>query len=218
MKITALKENLHRPLSLLSRYISSRPALPVLANILIEATENELVLSTTNLDVTVKAKIPAKIEQAGKITVPARLLSELVNTLPAGNITFSVNDTQLIVTSDATQASFNSIPAADFPVLPQFDQQNAIKLPLEVLNEISQKVLFAAATDESRPVLTTLMLQPQDQDIVFVSTDGFRLSEAIKPANKINYEADKPLLLPARIIGEMIKLGNDSQSCCLMTF
>ena len=212
MKVTALKENLHRPLTVLSRYINTRPALPVLANILIEATEEGLILSTTNLDVTVKAKVLAKTEQAGQITVPARLLSELVATLPAGNIKFSSTDSQLILASSTTEASLNTIPAADFPVLPVFNQQDAVSIPLSLLNEVAQKVLFAAATDESRPVLTTLMLQPQTDNLTFVATDGFRLSEAVKTASNLNLDTNKPLLLPAKIMGEMIRLGNDMQA------
>lgn len=212
MKITALKENLHRPLLLLSRYISSRPALPVLANILIEATEDSVIFSATNLDVTVKANIPAKIEAPGKITVPARLLAELITTLPAGNITFSTTETQLEVSTGDSKAELNSIPAADYPVLPNFSQENAIQLPLSLLNTISQRILFAAATDEARPVLTTLMIDAQSDRIAFVSTDGFRLSEAIKAEKDLNIDINKPLLLPAKIIGEMIKLGNDSQA------
>ncbi len=212
MQVTSLKENLHRPLTVLSRYINTRPALPVLANILIEADQDGLVLSTTNLDVTVKARIAATTNQTGKITVPARLLSELVSTLPAGNIEFTATDTQLNVTSNTTEASLNTIPAADFPVLPAFNQQNAVDIPLNLLNEVAQKVLFAAASDESRPVLTTLMLQPQTDTLTFVATDGFRLSEAIKPANNLNLDTNKPLLLPAKIIGEMIRLGNDAQA------
>lgn len=212
MKVTSLKENLHRPLTVLSRYINARPSLPVLSNILIEATDQGLTLSATNLDVTVKARIAAQTEQTGQITVPARLLSELVSTLPSGNINFSTNDSQLILSSGQAEASLNTIPAADFPVLPKFNQQNAISLPLNILNEISQKVLFAAATDETRPVLTTLMLQPQDDSIAFVATDGFRLSEAVKPSKQLDIELDKPLLLPAKIVAEMIKLGNDTQA------
>lgn len=212
MKVTSLKENLQRPLSVLSRYINTRPALPVLANILIEATDDGLTLSTTNLDVTVKARVQAKTEQTGQITVPARLLSELVATLPAGNIEFTTTDSQLNIASNTTEASLNTIPAADFPVLPAFNQENAVDIPLNLLNEVAQKVLFAAATDESRPVLTTLMLEPQAETLTFAATDGFRLSEAIKPANNLNLDTNKPLLLPAKIIGEMIRLGNDLQA------
>jgi DNA polymerase III subunit beta len=197
MKAVALKENLHRPLTLLSRYISSRPALPVLANILIEATSEGLILSSTNLDVTVKSKIPAQVTEPGKITVPARLLAELVTTLPSGNVDFSTTETQLMLSSHETKAALNTISAADFPILPNYQQDNAIGIPLNLLQEVSQKVLFAAATDETRPVLTTLMLHPQADSIAFVSTDGFRLSEALKPAGQIKTEINKPLLLPA---------------------
>ena len=209
MKVTSLKENLHRPLSLVSRYVSSRPALPVLANILVEVSNDGLTLSATNLDITVRAHLPSKPQSFGKTTVPAKSFAEMVATLPAGKVILSAQDGQIELATDSTLASFNTIPAQDFPVLPIFNQDQALSLPLNVLKEVAEKVLFAAATDESRPVLTTLLLQPLGDQIAFVATDGFRLSEVTRPAHIINLAEHQRLLLPAKIIAELIKIGSE---------
>ena len=196
---------------MLSRYVSSRPALPVLANILIDAQADNVTLSATNLDVTVKAHIGATIEDPGSITVPARLLNDVMSNLPAGKITVSTNENQCQIQSEKTTSTLNTIPAADFPTLPSFNQDQAIKLPLKVLRDVAEKVLFAAATDESRPVLTNLLLQPQDGQLALVATDGFRLSEVIQPAGDAEILRDHQLMLPARLISEILRLSDGEQ-------
>ncbi len=212
MKVEALKENLHRPLSLVSRYISSRPALPILANTLLEATNQGLILSSTNLDVTVKVLIPSQVEETGQITAPAKPMYELINTLPSGKITLSSTDTQLIMTSQANTSAFNTITAEDFPVLPKFNSQNALALPLKDLQQVAEKILFAASADESRPILTTILLKQIDQNMVFVTTDGYRLSEVTHPVSGSQLEPDRLLLLPAKIIAELLKIGSDNKA------
>jgi DNA polymerase-3 subunit beta len=211
MKIITLQETLHQPLSLLSRYVSSRPALPVLSNILIEAQNDVVTLSATNLDVTIKAQISATTEQEGSTTIPARLFNEVISTLPSGKITLTSDDNQCRVQSAQTESLLNIIPAEDFPSLPVFSTDQAIKLPLKVLQDVATKVLFAAATDESRPVLTNLLLHPQDGHIALVATDGYRLSEVLQPANGYNLPTDRQLLLPARLMSEILRLNDTKQ-------
>src|SRR5690606_7658070 len=104
MKFNIPQATFHQPLSLLSRYVSSRPALPVLSNILIEATQDSLVFSATNLDVTIKAHISAIVEEPGSTTVPARLLSEVIATLPSSTITVTTDDTQCHIQSGKTDS------------------------------------------------------------------------------------------------------------------
>jgi DNA polymerase-3 subunit beta len=207
MEISCLKENLQRPVSLLSKYVSSRPALPVLANILIEVTDQRIILSATNLEVTIKSTVPADIKIDGRITVQARPLAELVNILPQGPVTLLEEQDQLIVTSGRTSSSFPTITAQDFPALPSFSQAEATGFPLDLLREIAEKVLFAAATDESRPVLTCLLIKQTTENLVFVATDGFRLSEMILPVPDMPPLIGQLLLLPAKIIAELIRLG-----------
>jgi DNA polymerase-3 subunit beta len=211
MKVSTLQSTLHQPLSLLSRYVSSRPALPVLANILVETQTDTLVLSATNLDVTIKAHLPATIEEPGVTTIPARLLNEVIGMLPSGQVSLATRDTICVIQSDNTSSDLNTIPPQDFPTLPSFSPDQALKLPLKVLRDVAEKVLFAAATDESRPVLTNLLLKPQDGKIALVATDGFRLSEVIQPAGDYTLTADKQLLLPARLISEMLRLSDGQQ-------
>lgn len=212
MKFTTTQQALHQPLSLLSRYVSARPALPVLANILVEVTPEGVTFSATNLDVTIKAAIPATVDQPGLTTLPARLLNEVISTLPAGDITLSSDDTQCTIQSANTNSSLNTIPPQDFPTLPAFNADKAFTLPMAVFKQVAEKVLFAAATDEARPVLTNLLLQPQDGQLALVATDGFRLSEVMQPLKGISLPEDRQLLLPARLISEMLRLADGQQT------
>lgn len=211
MQISLLKQHLHKPLSLASRYISTRPALPVLANVLLEAIEQELVLSATNLDTTVKIAIPAEVGQGGTTTLSAKGFYELINILPSGKIDLQLDNTQLIVSSTDNQAKFNTITAEDFPVLPQFNQDNAITLSIPLLKEVSEKILFAASTDESRPILTTILLKQDADRMSFVATDGYRLSEVIRQVEGKQLDEGRTLLLPAKILAELIRLGSDDK-------
>jgi DNA polymerase-3 subunit beta len=211
MKFTTTQSALHQPLSVLSRYVSARPALPVLANILIEALDDQVTLSATNLDVTIKARIPATIEQTGSTTIPARLLNEVIGSLPGGDITLTAKDNTCTISSANTNSDVNTISPQDFPTLPVFDTNKALTLPLKLLKDVSEKVLFAAATDESRPVLTNLLLKPQDGKIALVATDGFRLSEVVQDALNSSIPDDRQLLLPARLVNEMLRLSDGQQ-------
>lgn len=211
MKFTTTQSALHQPLSVLSRYVSSRPALPVLANILIEATPESVTLSATNLDVTIKAQIPASVDSPGSTTIPARLLNEVIGSLPGGDVTLNASDATCTITSANTSSDVHTISPQDFPTLPTFDPQQAITLPLQLLRDVAEKVLFAAATDESRPVLTNLLLKPQDGKIAMVATDGFRLSEVIQDAGQASLPEDRQMLLPARLVNEMLRLSDGQQ-------
>jgi DNA polymerase-3 subunit beta len=208
MNITILKENLQPLLALTSRYVSTRPALPVLANILMETQDDNITISATNLDITVKATLPAHIAEHGKLTLPARPFAEILNQLPAGEIKLFSDQEVLKLESRGTEATFATIPAIDFPVLPRFDQAHATSFPFYLLQEVGEKVLFAAATDESRPVLTSLLIRQTNDGMTVVATDGFRLSE-VKITAQPNGQAAADLLLPARVIGELTKIATD---------
>lgn len=212
MRFTTSQSSLHQPLSLLSRYVSARPALPVLANVLVEVDDNKVVFSATNLDVTIKADIPAKIEKTGATTLPARLFNEVISSLPSGEVTINTDNDQCSIQSINTDSSLNTIPPQDFPTLPQFDADKAIALPLTILREVSEKVLFAAATDEARPVLTNLLLKPHEGKLILVATDGFRLSEVVQVIKASTIPEDKQLLLPARLISEMLRLSDNESA------
>ncbi|MFZ1770589.1 MAG: DNA polymerase III subunit beta, partial [Caldilinea sp.] len=189
MRVSCLQENLAKGLAIVGRAVSSRSTMPVLANILIEASDNQLRLAATNLEIGVTCWIGAKVEDPGSITVPARLLTEFVNSLPPERIDMelTVRTQTLKLRCASFDANMKGIDAASFPIIPTIDgvtgggENNGattlhIELPSTGLRKMVDQVVFAASTDESRPTLTGVEVTFKEGRVTMAATDGYRLS------------------------------------------
>lgn len=207
MKILVLQQDLISALSSVSRFVSLKPQIPILSNILFFSEKGKLQLSATNLEMGISIGISAKIEREGKITIPARVILELINNIPTGQILIEENKGQVLISAPPFfSGTVTSIPAAEFPSISQKTSGVDILFTKSNLSVITQQVCFAAAADETRPVLTGALFS-FGKNISIVATDGFRLSyKEIKEdgLGKMG-EIDK-LLMPARLIEESIKV------------
>ncbi|KKT64543.1 MAG: polymerase III subunit beta protein [Candidatus Woesebacteria bacterium GW2011_GWA2_44_33] len=178
MKASVLQENFSKSLSLASRFINTRTQLPVLGNILLVAKKTRLLVSSTNLEVSVACSIGASVEKEGEITVPGRTITDLVINLPAEKITLEVEKEQLKIHTPTFESTLSGMNASDFPPVPNsVSKDGAIVLPKEsFLNALSQ-VIFAASIDETRPILTGVLFVFQKDQLILVATDGFRLNK-----------------------------------------
>ena len=178
MKVSVLQENLAHGLSIVSRAVSPRSTLPVLANVLVATDEGRLRLSATNLELGITCWIGAKIEEEGSTTVPARTFTDLVSTLPDNQVDMSLNvRTQTLnVRCGASNTDIKCIDAQEFPPMPVPDLSEGIQLNVADFKEMIQQVAFAASTDEARPVLTGVLVSVQGNQITLAAADGFRLS------------------------------------------
>lgn len=206
MRFFVLKENLIKALSITGRNISTHPQLPILSNILIKAEKNQLKIATTNLEIGIIFTIPAKVETEGEITIPGRILVEFVNNLTADKIEFLLEGTNLLIKTQNTHASFTTMPSADFPPFPEkMNTKNSFSLP-KIKNAISQTV-FAASTDEGRPVLTGVKTVITGGKMTLTATDGYRLStNAVDIPDK---KENLTVILPAQILGEVIRIAQE---------
>jgi len=212
MRVTVLQENLNQGLSLCSRFVASRPQLPILANILLKTENGRLKLSATDLEMGVSIWIGGKIEKEGETTVLAKVLTDFVSSLPAEKITLEIEENNLVVSSIFSKSTFPTISAADFPKLPTFPQKADLILPLDLFSQAVSQVAFAAATDEGRPVLTGVLFKPEDEGISLVATDGYRLSiKKIHPSG--GQKLRNSLIIPARVLTEISRLkeGKDKE-------
>ncbi len=218
MKITVLQENLAHGLGIVSRAVSPRSTLPVLANILIATDEGRLRLSATNLELGITAWIPAKVEEEGTTTVPSRTFSDLVNTLPGDQVQLNLDDeTQTLnIRSGASLNDVKCINAEDFPPLSTPDMANAIQLNVIDFKDMIQKVAFAASSDEARPVLMGVLLTVTGDKIIMASADGFRLS--VSKAT-LSTPVEKPItaIIPARALSELARIAGDGTDLISMT-
>jgi len=211
VRVSCLQENLQRALGRVSRAIATRTTLPVLSNVLLETEDDHLRIAATNLEIGVTTRIPAGIETAGRITVDARLLGEFVNTLPSGEVSLSVDPARLTLTvqSGRDKAAINGIDAEDFPVIASItDDMQVITIDAQQLRENVSLVDFAAATDESRPVLAGVFTRFENESMLLSAADGFRM--AVNETTLANGVGDRlEVIVPARSYRELARLIGD---------
>lgn len=218
MKVSVLQENLAHGLGIVSRAVSSRSTLPVLANVLLATDEGRLRLSATNLELGITCWIGAKIETEGSTTVPARIFTDLVNTLTDQKVDLDLNvrTQKLNVQSGASDTTINCIDAQEFPPMPVPESSEGIQINVADFKDMIQQVVFAASTDEARPVLTGVQMYVEGEVITLSAADGFRLS--VRSA-KLSSPAARSInaIIPARALSELSRIAGDgNQSVTMM--
>jgi DNA polymerase-3 subunit beta len=217
MKVFVKQETLAHGLSIVSRAVSPRSTLPVLANVLIATDEGRLRLSATNLELGITCWIGAKIEEDGSTTVPARTFTDLVSTLPDDTVEMSLNvRTQTLnVRCGSSNTDIKCIDAQEFPPMPVPDLSQGIQINVTDLKEMIQQVAFAASTDEARPVLTGVQLIVQGNTISMSAADGFRLSVR---KSELSSPIPRPIsaIVPARALSELARIVSDGSESVTM--
>lgn len=210
MKATVTQQHLAHGLSVVSRAVSPRSTLPVLANVLVATDEGRLRLSATNLEMGITCWIPAQIQEEGSVTVPARTLVDLVGTFPPENVQLTLDTrTQTInLVCNSSVHDIKGIDAQDFPPIPVPDLTEGVDLNLVDFKEMIQQVAFAASADEARPVLQGVKMEVQESQITLAATDGFRISVRKELlANPI--KQDFSIIIPARAMSELARIASD---------
>ena len=211
MKASLMQENLSKALSHVIKAVSNRPNIPVLANVLIETEKSRIKLSATNLEIGVSTWVGATVAQEGKLTVSAKLLAEFVNSLKSGKLELNFNESQLEVKSVDNTADFFVIAADDFPKVPEVEGDSLLDAPAVAFADAISQTSVASATDESRPVLTGLLLEAEGKTLTMVGVDGFRLARKIL---KLEKAADEKMseIVPAKALIEVERLIRDTAS------
>lgn len=209
MQATILQENFAKGLSFVTKVASSKTQLPILNNILLETEEGRLKLSATNLETSISFWIGATVAEKGAVTVPARLLFELVASFPKDKIQLTVEKTMLQLVCGESQATLAGIDAAEFPPLPKADQKKDTTLKQELLDKSLPFVLIAASTDEGRPILTGVKFSEKGGQFEMVATDGYRLSVKKLPQIPGFKEG---VVVPARALSEASRILTDEKA------
>ena len=211
MRISCAQDHLSRGLAIVGRAVGGRTTLPVLNNVLLASDGERLKLSATNLEIGITTWVAARVDGEGQITVPARLLSEFVNSLPAGgSVELDVNDKahSLHLESGRYTANIKGIDAEEFPPIPTADDRPTIRLRSGLLKEMITQVAFSAARDESRPVLTGVNLRLDEAKLSLAAADGFRLSLREAALEK-GLPEKLDIIIPARSLNELARLLAD---------
>jgi DNA polymerase-3 subunit beta len=210
MKVQVQQDELNRGLAIVGRAVSPRSTLPVLHNVMIQADNTHdgsdyLILSATNLEIGVRAWVKAKVEDLGSCTIPAKLLSEFVGALPAGDrVDLNLKAKIMILNLKCARYDTNikGIDASEFPLIPTSDGADAIRIEADALRKMITRVVFAAAIDESRPTLRGVKVTFDGAKIEMAATDGFRLAVA-NAALEEPVDKKMEVIIPARSLNEL---------------
>ncbi|MEJ2706744.1 MAG: DNA polymerase III subunit beta [Anaerolineales bacterium] len=217
MKVSVLQENLAHGLSIVSRAVSPRSTLPVLGNVLVATDEGRLRLSATNLELGITCWIGAKIEEEGSTTVPARTFTDLVSTLSDKQVdmTLNVRTQTLNLRCGASNTDLKCIDSQEFPPMPAADPDQGIQMNVTDIKEMIHQVVFAASSDEARPILTGVLVKVDDNKVIMAAADGFRLSVRKAELSSSVAQAVKAVI-PGRALSELARVAGDGDKTLTM--
>ena len=218
MKLSCLQENLNRGLSMVSRAVATRTTLPITNNVLLTVDQPRLKLVATNLEMAISCWIGAKVEEEGTITVPARLLAEFVSSLPSEKVDISLSPrTKTLGLKCARfEARISGVDAKDFPPIPKIEDGITTKVEVDALRQGINQVVFAAASEDSRPVLTGVDAEFDGDLLTLAAADGFRLAVYKLPLiNPVSQKTE--VIIPARTLAELNRLMADQEEAIEVT-
>ena len=209
MKITCERSYLANALAVAGRAVSSRNTLPILSNILLETEDDRIKLTATDLDTAIRGVIPAGVAENGAVAVPAGVLTDVVSKLADAPVTLEMQDGKVTVRSGKSDYTILSLPAEDFPVVPEVPEGTDIELPQATLKEMLRHTTFAASKEETRSILMGVLFEARGQNLTLVATDTHRLAWK---QTQLGSEVTTPVsaIVPARPLVELERLLADT--------
>jgi len=209
VKLSVVQENLARGLQVVSRAVSARSSLPVLGNVLLRTEDAGLKLTATNLEIGVTYWVPGRIDADGAITVPAKLFTDFVNTLPAQPaIDLELQGDTIHLRCGRYEAHIKGIDADEFPAIPTAGERPTTRVSRKVLKAALAQVTFAAATDEARPILTGVLTRFSGDRITLAAADNYRIS--VRTIGALDPVEETTIVVPARSYTELSRILADS--------
>lgn len=207
MELTVTQENLSKALSSVGRVASNKTGLPILSNILLRTDGNRLLVAATNLEIASTHLIGAKIITPGSITIPARLVSDFVSSLPKGSIELKVKDAHLTLTSGSYSSVINGVIADDFPELPTIDEASSIQYSINTADfkQAVSQTIITCSNDTTRPILTGVYWHSHEGFLYLAATDGYRLAQR----RLVKTDSEVAAIIPATTLQEVLRTISD---------
>jgi len=206
MKFTVNREKLQKALQKVGSTIGSKNMLPVLGNVLLKAENNTLSLTTTDLEIRISTNIEAVVEEAGTCTAPAKKLTSLVGCFVGSDVAFNIDDKDHIKIKCGTSSfTLLGLPVDDFPVPANFEAKQEIKIKENELKRMIGSISYAASFDDSRKILTGILISMRNNMITLVATDGKRLAMQDKMPEQLT-GGDNDVVIPLKAALEMRRL------------
>ncbi len=214
MDLQVTQENLNKALGNVARVATGRSTLPILSNVLVQTDNNRLKISATNLDIAITQHVGTKIKTEGSLTIPARLFQDFVNNLPKNTIHLKQDGHKIHITADNYNSTINGTVADEYPVMPAIQNGESFSLPAPAFKKALQQVIFAASSDEARPILTAVYLHSQKGSLYITATDSYRLAE--KQVTGVS--KDVSLLIPGSALQDLLRIIGDQTDEVEITF
>jgi len=211
MKFTITRQNLHNGLAAVSASIPSKTTLPVLSNILFEAKEDCVWMSGTDLDVAVRVKVPADVQEQGRLTAPGKKLQEITRELPEQPVEVATRGEQIEMKCGRSHFKLNGLPADEFPTLPEVDFSEAWSVTGKDVNRLIHHTVFAVSTEESRPILNGVLWELRDGSMRMVATNGHRLARMGVPAESSGAPS-ADFIVPPNALQQVQRLFKDGDT------
>jgi DNA polymerase III subunit beta len=210
--LTCSRDELAEQLALVSRAVSTRSAVQVLQGVLLRAEDGRLHLAATDMELSLRASLEADVAEEGAVVVPGRLLGDISRLLPEGEVSLSAKPDEGSLHVECGTASYRvqAYSVEDFPRLPEVDAVQTFEIEGPALLETIGRVSRAASRDESRPVLTGVLVQLEGQKLVMAATDSYRL--AVKETELGSAGPALEAIVPARALGELARIAGDAES------
>lgn len=203
MELIVTQEKLNKAVSAVSRIASAKTQLPILNNILLRTDGSRLLVASTNLEIAITEYIGVKIIKPGSITIPARLMTDFISSLPKESVELKVINDNLHIKSGSYSSIINGFIADDFPELPTINETSSIQYSINVedFKQAVSQTIITTSNDSTRPVLTGVYWHSNDGQLYLASTDGYRLSERRLVETKSNVSS----IIPTQTLQEVIR-------------
>ena len=207
MELSVTQENLAKALSNVGRVASSKTQLPILSNILLRTDGNRLLVAATNLEIASTHMVGAKIVKPGSITIPARLVSDFVSSLPKDTVELKVVDSRLTISSGSYKSVINGVIADEFPELPTIDETSSIQYSIKTADfkQAVAQTIITSSSDSTRPVLTGVYWHSFEGSLYLAATDGYRLSER----KLVETTSEVAAIIPTTTLQEVLRTITD---------
>jgi DNA polymerase-3 subunit beta len=208
MRAICNTETFSRRLQLVSRGVSARSTIQLLGGILVEAGGEALKLSATDMEISIQTSSPAEVEGEGRVVIPARIFNDIVRSLPGGSFSLEhdASDGTVRLVAGDNEYRIRAYAADDYPQLPVFPEDGTFRMPGKSLMETVEKVSRSYSRDETRPVLTGILISFEDSRVKMVTTDSYRLSIKETELATSGFEGSREAIIPARAMQEVSRI------------
>src|SRR5918911_1160628 len=212
MKVICRRDELTQKLGVVARAVSTRASVQILSGVLLRAEAGRLYLAATDMEVSLRSSLDAQVDGDGAVVVPGRLLVELVRLLPESEVTIEhrTDENVVRVTSGPSSSTLHTYAAEDFPRLPDLDAVGTFTVERESLLETVSRVARSASRDESRPVLTGILVRFEAGKLVMAATDSYRLS--VKETELSGDSPELEAIIPARALAELARIAQSGET------